>query len=170
MTLGKKISLACIALVALTIILGTVATLKIGHINTEVHSIVEGPLPGLHSLGVIIGILKEQKVAMVEHILADTPEQKSKLESTMADLESKFQVEMKTYQKTIQTAKSQEQFEKLGPVQERFFRIWTNILSLSRALKTKEAIAMWDGEARPVGDERARLLNDMSDRRGAVGD
>src|SRR5260370_34523562 len=119
MTLGKKISLACIALVALRIILVTVATLKIGHINTEVHSIVEGPLPGLHSLCVIIGLLKEQKVAIVEHMLADTPEHKNKLESTMADLESKFQIEMKTYQKTIQTPKNQEHFEKLGAVQDR---------------------------------------------------
>ena len=170
MTIGKRISLACTALVALTILLGTVATLNTSHINTKVRSIVEGPLPGLYSLGVIGGLAKEQKVAMLEHILADTPEQKSKLESRLADLESKFQVEMKTYHKTIQTAKSQEQFDKLGPVHDRFNRVCANILPLSRALKTKEASAMWDGEGHAVSDERARLLNEMSDGRGAVGE
>ena len=68
MTIGKKISLACAALVALTIILGTVATLNISHLNSDVLSIVEGPLPGLESIAALQGYAKEQKVAMLEHI------------------------------------------------------------------------------------------------------
>jgi methyl-accepting chemotaxis protein len=170
MTIGKKISLACTALVALTIILGTVATLNISHMNTEVHSIVEGPLPGVYCLGLMQGYVKEQEVAMLEHIVSDNPAEKSKLESTIADLESKFQAEMKPYEKTIQTTKGRELFDKLGPAHERFNRTWVNILPLSRALKTKEAMAIWNGEALVALQERAVVLNEQSGYRRDRGD
>ena len=103
--------------------------------NTELQSIVEGPLPGIYSIGMIQGFIKEQKVAMLEHIASDTPEEMSRLESTIAALESKYQAELRPYQKTIQTAQGRELFEKLGPLHERFNRIWSTILPLSRAAR-----------------------------------
>src|SRR5882762_9050622 len=146
MTIGKKISLACSALVALTTILGTVMALNINHMNAELNSIIEGPLPGIYSLGLIQGYVKEQKLAMMEHIAQDTTDKMGRLESTITDLESKFQAEMKPFRKTIQTAQGRELFDKLGPLQERFNAIWVKILPLSRALKSKEALAIWNTE------------------------
>jgi methyl-accepting chemotaxis protein len=147
MTIGKKISLACIALVALTIILGTVSIENISHMNTDAHVIVEGPLPGLASLIDLYGCEKDEKAVMLEHIASDTLEQKSKLDAKFADLEAKFQSEMKEYEKTIQTPEGRQMFDKLGPTQERFNRIWTtSVLPLSRANKTREALTAWNGE------------------------
>jgi methyl-accepting chemotaxis protein len=170
MTIGGKILLACTTLVALTIILGTVAILNINHINTQVQTIVDGPLPGTYHVGVLQGFVKEQKGAMLEHIAQDTPDNKGRLESTIADLGSKFQAEMKPYEKTIQTAQGRELFARLGPLHEQFNRIWAKILPISRELKTKEALAIWNGEAVPIGLERAKLLSEMAEQRKSVGD
>src|SRR6266699_1003398 len=98
MTIGERISLACMALVALTIILGTGAALNISHMNTEVLSIVEGPLPGIYSIGLIQGYVNEQKVTVLQHVIRETPGEMNKLESTIAELESKLQAEMKVYE------------------------------------------------------------------------
>ncbi len=169
-TIGKKISLAFTAMVALTIILGTVSTVGIRRVNTDAHSIVEGPLPGLSSLGAIEGFLKDQKVTMLEHILSESPQQMSEFESGMADLEDKFRSETKVYQKTVQTARDRELLETLGTVHERFNHVWAEILPLSRALKTKEAWAIWNGEALPLSGEQARLLNEMLGQRRSEGE
>ncbi len=172
MTIGKKIALACAALVALTIVLGTVSIVNTNRINNDVHSIVQGPLPGIYSVGVMQNDLKDQKTAMVEHIASSTPERKAQADARIADLESKFEAEMKNYEKTIQTETGRTLLEKIAPVQERIMRTWTeNILPLSRALKTNEALAVWQGEeASSVFNERAKLFNDMRDYRRTSGD
>ena len=55
-------------------------------------------------------------------------------------------------------------------MQERVHRSWATILPLSRALKTKEAMAIWNGEAVAARDERARLFDEMLDQRRSVAD
>jgi len=171
MTIGTKISLACSTLVAFTIIQGTVSILNTGSMNKGLHSIVEGPLPGIYSLSVMHGYEKEQEVAMLEHIASDSPEQKSKLESTLADLQSKFEAETKSYEKTIRTVKSRDLIEQLGPAQERFNGMWaTNILPLSRAMKTREAFAVWNGDAAVAARERSRIFGKIVEDRKDQGD
>jgi len=88
MTIGKKISLACLVLVALTILLGTVSILNIGRINTAVNAIVVDSLPGEASIGRLDGLMKEKRAFALRHMLMETPAQKSQAESAMADAQS----------------------------------------------------------------------------------
>src|SRR5271165_2935030 len=168
-TVGKKITLAFMALVALTIILGTVSALKIRGMNADLHYIVEGPLPGIYSLGLIEGFTKAQKIAMLEHVASSDPDQKSRLESAIADLESKLQAEMKSYEKTITVAKGRELFEKLAPVHELLRGVWTEILPLSRAMKTKEAMVRWDGAA-SVLEQQGKVIDELLEYKRVSGD
>ncbi|HEY1758123.1 MAG TPA: methyl-accepting chemotaxis protein [Bryobacteraceae bacterium] len=170
MTIGKTISLLCTALVGLTIILGGVAMLNNSHINTDLHSIVNGPLPGLYSIGLLQGYTKEEKFTMLSQITADTPAQRAQYEATLADLERKFQAEMKTYEKTIHTAKARDLFAKLGPIHERWNQALAKILPLSRSLQTKEALELWHDQALAVSAERAKLFNEMLEERRSDGD
>ncbi len=170
MTIGKKISQTCAALVVLTTIQGTVAILNVSHMDSEVTSLIEGPLPGLYSLSLIQGNIKEEKIAKVEHMASDSPEQKSRLESKLADLESTTQAEMKVYRKTIRTGKGQELLDKWAGVEEGVARSWAAILPLSRALKTKEALALWTGEAAVAHGERARLFDEILAQRKSMAD
>src|SRR5579871_3382463 len=172
MTIGKKITLACGVLVTLTILLGLVSALNISRINSDVRSVVQGPLPGVFAVGLMQNDLKDQKTAMVEHLASGTPERKAQLDIRIADLERQFEADMKAYEKTVQTETGRTLFEKISPQQERVLRIWNeNILPLSRALKTAEALAVWQGqEASSVFDERAKMFNDLRDYRKTAGD
>ena len=88
MTIGKKVSLACGALVALTVVLGSVAALNINRMNSRLHSILGGPVPGLYSVGLLQAYSKEQKIAMLEHIVSENADQKKQKEAVIANLES----------------------------------------------------------------------------------
>ncbi|MGD1069570.1 MAG: methyl-accepting chemotaxis protein [Bryobacteraceae bacterium] len=171
MTIGKKISLACMGLVVLTIVQASVSALYIGHMNTEVHSLAQGALPGLYSLGLMHGYEKEQKVAMIAHLAADTADEKSKLEATIADLEGKFQAEMKVYEKTIQTAGSRDLIAQLAVARDRVNREWeAELLPLSRALRTREAMAVWNGAALVPFQERSGIFKEVIEDRNNQGE
>ncbi len=170
MTVGRKISLACAVLACFTLVMGGVGMLSIGSMNSHIHDLVEGPMPGVYFLGALEGDAKEQKTAMLEHIAADSPAQKASLENTVAELENKFQAGMKAYEKTIQTPKGHAQFEKLGPVQAGVMHQWNAILPLSRGQKFAEAMALWNGDFAAVLRQRAELFTEMLDLRKEVGD
>ena len=94
MTIGKKIILACSALVALTIILGIVSILNLGRIDTAVTSVLVDSLPGLASAGRMESIIQGQRAFALRHMLVEAPDQKSQADSLFADGMSRFQVEL----------------------------------------------------------------------------
>jgi methyl-accepting chemotaxis protein len=170
MTVGRKISLACAVLAGFTLVMGGVGMMSIGSMNSRIHELVEGPLPGIYSLGLLESDIKEQKIAMLAHIASDNAAQKASLENTIAELENKFQTEMKAYEKTIQTPKGRSQFERLAPAQANVMRLWSAILPLSRAQKFSDAMALWNGDAAAVLRQRAELFTEMLDLRKEFGD
>lgn len=170
LTIGKKISFACAALVSFTVLLGLVGWLNIGRMNSDIRSLARGPLPGVYSLGLVVGYAKDEKTAMLEHILTDNPEQKARFEAEAADLQTKFQAELTRYEKTVQTAKGHEQVDKLRPIEASVQRAWAAIIPLSRQQKLPEAMAIWNGEAAAAYRERAALSDEMLQLRKELGD
>lgn len=170
LTIGKKISLACAGLVAFTTVLGIIASLNMGRMNSDIRELVSGPLPGIYSLGLVEGYGKDEKAAMLEHLLADTPEQKARYEAEAADCQAKFQAELNRYEKTVQTGKGREQVEKLRPLEASVQRAWAAIIPLSRDQKRAEAMAIWNGDAASALRDRGVLFSDMLQLRKEMGD
>jgi len=163
MTIGKKISLACIALVALTIILGTVALVKVGRINTAVNLILTDALPGTASAGRLDSLMNEQRVFSLRYLLDETPEQKGQSQSEMANVMSKFQAELVVYEKTITTARDRDLFGKIAVPYEQFGRAWARVMPISRESKQKEAYALYVGECLPAATATGKALQDLVD-------
>src|ERR1039457_4779844 len=147
MTVGKKLSLACAALVMLTIILGTVTIWNVGKINTQVNLLATDALPGTASAGRLEALVMEQRVMVLRHLLMDNAEQMSQAETAVADSMNRFQAEMGAYEKTITQARDRELFGKIAPQMEQSGRAWTRVKPLSRELKAKkEAFDLWNAE------------------------
>ena len=160
MTIGKKITLTCVALVALTTMLGIVAILNAGRIDASIHMVVVDNLPGVYRLNRLEACVKQQEVAMLSHIASDSPEALRLNEATIADLEIKYQNESREYQKTLNTAQDRAFFEKIQPTQDKVNRIWAKILPVSRTGANKEAMKIWSDEAVSVAEERAKAIGD----------
>src|ERR1035438_4597924 len=97
MTVGKKLSLACTALVMLTIILGTVTIWNVGRINTQVNLLATDALPGTASAGRLESLMMEQRLLLLRHMLMENAEQKIRADADLAAGMSKFQAEMRGY-------------------------------------------------------------------------
>ena len=170
MTIGKKISLACAALVALTVSLGAVSIVKIERINGVIQSILTDSLPGLESMTRLEAVFKDQRGQMLMHMEADTPDQMSEVEAAMTELENKFQNELRAYEKTAVTAHDRELYEKIAPAHDQFMRVWAKIQPLDRGVKAKEAIAVWRGEGVPMVAAVQRTIDDETDFNRTHGD
>ena len=159
MTIGKKISLALAAQLGLTVIFGVVSVANAERINGIVHSIAADALPGVESITRLTTYAKDQKVQMLMHLFAESPEQMSEAESNISDLENKFQNELKTYEKTVSSSRGREVFERLAPAQDQVMRVWAKIQPLDRAAKPKEAMAIWRSEGAPITLARQRVFD-----------
>src|SRR6185295_12642314 len=105
--------------------------------DTALNAILVDSLPGTASIGRLDSIMMELRVFSLRHILAETPEEKSQLESALVNLTDKFQSELKAYEKTITTPRDREQFGKLALPLEHFNRSWAKVQTLSHALQQK---------------------------------
>ena len=104
MTIGKKISIACATLVALTVLSGVLSIAKIGQIHDYVRHLVTDFLPGLTSMSRVTQYAKDQRQSMMLHMLAETPDQMSEAEAAIADLGSKFDRELRRPSSPLATA------------------------------------------------------------------
>jgi methyl-accepting chemotaxis protein len=163
MTIGKKISLACTALVALTITLGAVSMLNTSRINTAVNLILVDALPGASTSAQLDNLMMSQRIFVLRHMIADTPQLKSEAESGMANVVSKFQAQLTAYEKTIATPRDRELFGKIALPLEQFNRVWARLLPLSRESKQKEVVALWSSELVPAAAATNKAIQDLVD-------
>jgi methyl-accepting chemotaxis protein/methyl-accepting chemotaxis protein-1 (serine sensor receptor) len=163
MTIGKKISLACVALVALTIILGSVSIWSLGRINSQVTLLSTDALPGTASSARLETLMMQQRLLVLRHMLMENSEQMSQAESALADGMSKFQAEMGAYEKTITQARDRELFGRIALPYEQFGRAWIKVQPLSRALKTKEAFDLWNTEGAAAANAAGKAIQDVVD-------
>lgn len=170
MTIGKKISLTSAALVGFTVLLGVVSVARIERINGIVRSMAADSLPGLESMARLEGFAKDERGEMLLHIAADTPEQMGEAESAIADLDNKFQNELRNYEKTIITARDRELFGKIAPAHDQLLRAWAKIQPADRAGKPKDAIALWRGDGAPAGAALQRIMDDEFEYNRAAGE
>src|ERR1019366_1517794 len=163
MTVGKKLSLAFAALVMLTMILGAVSIWNVGKINTQVNLLATDALPGTASAGRLETLMMEQRLLVLRHILMENAEQMRGAEAILAEATSKFETEMKAYEKTITAPRDRELFGKIALPYEQFGRAWLRVRPLSREAKTKEAFDLWNAEGATAAADVGKVLQDLVD-------
>src|SRR5207248_665191 len=129
-------------------------------VDSAVHSIAVDSLPGLYSSARLDSLVREMRVVMLRHIAVDNAEMKYQAESSIADAQNKFQVELRNYEKSILTARDRELFSKVRPAYDQFTRAWSKIQPISREMKSKEAITLWMAEGFPAALSTSKALEE----------
>ncbi len=161
MTIGRKISLACTLLAGFTIVLGIASTLELNRVNSDVASITKESLPGVIHLYSLIAAAKEEKFSMMAHIATNSPDEKKKMESAIADLEVKVRAEAKGYLDTNSGARGRELLAELLQAHDRMNLGWAKILPVSRSLNSQGAYALWMSESQGPLDARNKAASEL---------
>ncbi len=170
MTIGKKLLLGFGAMVALTGVLGLVALMKLAAVAEGVDNIAARSLPSVYLVDKLTGFSKEQKVAILSHIASSNTAQMAAFESSYTDNTNKLAEAIKAFEKINTAASDREHISRLLAYNESIAQIWTKILPLSRASKTKEALAIWTNEGGPPSTGRAKFFLEVADSEKALAD
>jgi hypothetical protein len=169
MTIRKRILMASAVWVALMAVSGVVALVKLNQIDSAVYYVATESLPGIGSAVRLDSLIQQQSAMMQRHMLSNTPEGMSQAESGIAEAQAKFQSELKAYGITITNTRNRELFDRIAPAQEQFDRVWARIQPLSRAIKPKEALALWLAEGLPAALATSKACEDETDYNRANG-
>ena len=159
MTIGRKISLLCLTLLGLGAVQGTVSVITGERTASAVRLAATDSVPSLILINNVTGFMKDQRAQMFLFLSAKSAQERTDIETQIADFESKTQAGLKTYNPS--DAEDKANLGKLLAVHEQLLRAWQKMPSLIEQGKTAESEAVFRTELLPLASETRKVLADM---------
>ena len=154
MTIGKRIALLAVVLLALAGVLGTVSLVSNSRVADTVHSLSEQSLPAVRLIGNINSTILDLRGATLHHVATPDPKVKAAKDVQSADLEKRALGFIADYQKLIVTDQDRQLFAPIPVAAERYFRACEQVRTLSRRHLSRNAMTVYDTE----GDAARSIL------------
>src|SRR5689334_4260182 len=128
LTVGKKITLVCLALLFLGVLEGTISLITGSRAADAVKAVATDSLPSIINVGDMSNHANDQRADATLFLLASSAEERTQIEKSIADLESKMQEEFRGY--VVSDAQDKANLDKLKSWQEQFIRAWEKMKML----------------------------------------
>jgi methyl-accepting chemotaxis protein len=162
-TIGKRISLGFVAVIAIAVILGVFAYYETTVINRATQGLTANALPGAINVGEISGTTRWASFLVLKHAVSEDKDTMRKLDEQVkqnADVASKA---FDAYDKAICVDEDRRLFEELRKAREAWRSYRDEVLGLSRDLKKKEALQAFHDRMEPAYDKMLTALNALMD-------
>ena len=152
-TIAKRLIAGFSAVIFVTLMLGGFAFTRLLTIDSDARRIVGDALPGVTAILQMSVNTRENRAMMLEHILAQTPAEKSAIEARIGEGAEDNNKTAKAYEATITLDEDRALFGRILEAQKELRTIRENeLLPLSREGKTQEALAVLDARVKPALD------------------
>ncbi|MDE3155286.1 MAG: MCP four helix bundle domain-containing protein [Acidobacteriota bacterium] len=150
-TIGKRMIVGFAAVLTVAICLGGFAYSRLMSIDTHAQKITGDSLPGLILLSDIRADIKDERGLVLDHILAETPQEQASVEGQMKTLHDQVEDYSKQYVATITSPEGRELFAAVASAREAFASVRDNtVLPLSRTHKTDQATQAFKHDLTPA--------------------
>ena len=150
LTVGKKFSLGCAALVALSIVLGTVSVLDVSKINSNLQAITGDSLPGVYRIGAMEAAMVNMRGNYWKFMMnAGNSEKDDQIASAINADKQSFLQDYAAYESSITTTEDRDLFAKIKPTFDQFNSAWDSIEPLLREGRATDALAKYYTEVEP---------------------
>ncbi|WP_127026085.1 methyl-accepting chemotaxis protein [Rheinheimera mangrovi] len=153
--IATKLGLGFFVVLLLMAIMGAVALSEMSKVNDQSTDIANNWMPSINFIHETNTATSDYRIAELNHVLAETPEQMALYEKEMAVLLERIKTSRDKYEKLVSSdeeAKLLADFDKLF---SQYLEVHNRMIPLSTALKTQEAVALLNGESQ-------QLFNDFS--------
>jgi methyl-accepting chemotaxis protein/methyl-accepting chemotaxis protein-1 (serine sensor receptor) len=161
LTIGKRFTLTCAALLALTTVQALIATFTFVRVKKGVFTLATDSIPGIIAIDHIAIDIRDLRGEMLRHICSSSPEEMKQAEQQLAGTKEKLNTDLRDYEVAITQQEDREQFERLRPLLSSLDLSWGKVLPLSRASKNVEAYQVFSSEALPVMSGLFELADNM---------
>ncbi|MBV8123239.1 MAG: MCP four helix bundle domain-containing protein, partial [Paucibacter sp.] len=132
---GARLALAFTAVLALTLILGTMSIFKLSTINDATTDLATNWLPATKALGEYQAAINLVRRDEAQHVMSSTDEQYSQWENKIAENKAKAGAAWSKYAVTITDGQEQTLAKKIVDAEKRYFAAQLDLLKMSRASK-----------------------------------
>jgi methyl-accepting chemotaxis protein len=150
-TIGRRLTVGFCAVITLAVALGAYASYGVLQIQRAAKAVTGDALPGIIGMDQADAMAHENDALAYRHIASESDQQKAEIEKQMAENSKTADAAFRQYETSITTTRDRELFEAIaGPRAENTAIRSGKVLVLSRAHKTREALAAYEQELAPV--------------------
>jgi methyl-accepting chemotaxis protein len=156
--IATKLGLGFFLVLLLMTIMGAMALSEMSKVNDQSTEISTNWMPSINFIHQVNTATSDYRIAELNHVLSETPDEMAKYEKDMEALLAGIKTSRGNYEKLISSdeeAKLLAEFDKLF---SQYLEIHNQMIPLSTALKTQEAMALLNGESQQVFNEFSAAL------------
>ena len=159
MTIGRKLSLLCATLLAFTLAIGAASLYSTASLNSRVQTLTGDVIPGVKDGSAMKYELSQFRGNLWRHIASSNAADKEKMESENSALKQQFLQSMKDYAAAIASPEDRANFEKVGPILDKYFDACDGVQRLSQTNKGEEARAKYVSEVSPLYNQAREQID-----------
>ena len=139
LTIGKRVIFGFTVVLLLFAGVAATSLYLLKQVKAHEIEILDDALPGVTTSAKIKGLTSEIQLAVLRHLTARTPEEKTTFDDRITALKGENKILLDEYEKTIIRASDRAEFDKMKVAREAYISAREPILELSRNGKTEEA-------------------------------
>lgn len=143
------------------IAMGIYSLLALNNINSQVEFIAKNALPSVDIAHEINALTADFKVAELQHIISETPEEMKEEEARMASYNRDILENIEKYGNVTNNEKDDQLIRDISQQWEEYLQHNTTILNLSRQQKTNEAMQLINGESKEIYEKVFTLCEEL---------
>jgi methyl-accepting chemotaxis protein len=145
-TIGKRLVIGFFALVIITVGLGSFGFVNLTTVTTHTAQITDDALPGVGTMGQVKALISENYGLTAWHIASTDANEVTAIESRMKESSATITKLYAEFEKKLSRPRDRQLFEAIAGPRAEYSRVRNEqVLPLSRALKDKDALALYRG-------------------------
>lgn len=156
--IGKRIMAGFLGVILITAVLGGYAFMQLQGIQQKAGVIVESSMPAMDMVNDIQAQTRQHFTLTLQHVIAETPEQKAQVEQKTQAVSAKNSELCKKYESRASSVRDKQLLGELESARADYRKTFGTIIGLSRELKSKEAMALIQTQLSPEFDRYMKAV------------
>lgn len=175
--LATKLGLGFFIVLLLMAIMGAVSLLEMGKVNQQSTEISTNWMPSINFVHQMNTATSDYRIAELNHVLSETPEKMAQYEKDMEAAFAQINTSRDSYEKLISSDEEAKLLSEFNKMFEQYLEIHKQMITLSEAMKTQEAMVLLNGESQKLFTDFSAVLIKLvemnvvgGDKASALGD
>lgn len=175
--LATKLGLGFFIVLLLMAIMGAVALIEMGKVNQQSTEISTNWMPSINFIHQVNTATSDYRIAELNHVLSETPEKMAQYEKDMEAAFAQINTSRDSYEKLISSDEEAKLLSEFNKMFEQYLEIHKQMITLSEAMKTQEAMVLLNGESQKLFTDFSAVLIKLvemnvvgGDKASALGD
>lgn len=153
-----SIAMSCI----MFLIMGIVAIFATGKVYEDGNYVATNSLPSVDTANAINTATSDYLSLQYQHVISEDKGQMASLEKNMVDKNSEIQQMIQTYSKDlVSNDEDKRLIEAVKQKWDNYMNVSSKVTSLSREMKTADAMKLMETDGAPSFNDASKLLNDL---------